>query len=317
MEQIIVLNDIDPTTFFGVNNANLQLLKILFSKLRIIARGNVIKVNGDQNEISVFEEKVKELEKFCNTYNFLGEEDIRSIIKAGNTEVNQPGNTIIFGVNGKPITGRTVNQQKLHEEYFKNDLLFAIGPAGSGKTYTAIALAVRALKNREVKRIILSRPAVEAGENLGFLPGDLKEKIDPYLQPLYDALKDMIPPGKLNEYIANETIQIAPLAYMRGRTLNDAVVILDEAQNTTRNQLKMFLTRMGVNTKFIVTGDVTQIDLPRSSMSGLIQAVHILNKIKGVSFITFSVKDIVRHKLVQKIVQAYDKAAAETPNVNP
>lgn len=317
MEQIIVLNDIDPTTFFGVNNSNLQLLKVLFSKLRIISRGNVIKVNGDEEEIGIFGDKIKELEKFCTSYNYLREEDIRSIIMVGSKEVNQPGNTIIFGVNGKPITGRTLNQQKLHEDYFKNDLLFAIGPAGSGKTYTAIALAVRALKNREVKRIILSRPAVEAGENLGFLPGDLKEKIDPYLQPLYDALKDMIPAGKLNEYLANETIQIAPLAYMRGRTLNDAVVILDEAQNTTKNQLKMFLTRMGVNTKFIVTGDVTQIDLPRRTMSGLIQAVHILNKIKGVAFITFNVKDIVRHKLVQKIVQAYDKAAAEMPNVNP
>lgn len=317
MERIIIVNEIDPTTFFGINNTNLQLLKVLFSKLRIVARGNVIKVNGDAEEIAVFEEKIKELEKFCTTYNFLNEEEIRSIVKAGSKDLNQPGNTIIYGVSGKPITARTVNQQKLHEDYFKNDLLFAIGPAGSGKTYTAIALAVRALKNREIKRIILSRPAVEAGENLGFLPGDLKEKIDPYLQPLYDALKDMIPAGKLNEYIANETIQIAPLAYMRGRTLNDAVVVLDEAQNTTKNQLKMFLTRMGVNAKFIVTGDITQIDLPRKNMSGLVQAVDILKKIKGISFITFNVKDIVRHKLVQRIVLAYDKDAEETPNLKP
>lgn len=317
MERIIILNDIDPTTFFGINNTNLQLLKVLFSKLRVVARGNVVKVNGDEEEVVVFEEKIKELEKFCTTYNYLNEEDIRSIVKAGSGNVNLPGNTIIFGVNGKPITARTINQKKLQEDYNKNDLLFAIGPAGSGKTYTAIALAVRALKNREVKRIILSRPAVEAGENLGFLPGDLKEKIDPYLQPLYDALKDMIPPGKLNEYMANETIQIAPLAYMRGRTLNDAIVVLDEAQNTTKNQLKMFLTRMGVNAKFIVTGDVTQIDLPRKNMSGLIQVIHILHKIKGISFITFNVKDIVRHKLVQRIVLAYDKASEETPNINP
>lgn len=309
MERIFELSDIDPTIFYGINNSNLQLIKVLFPKLRILGRGNIIKVNGDEEEMITFQDKIRELETFCLKYNYLNEEEIREIITGGSLHVNQPDNTIIFGVNGKPIMARTVNQQKLCDDYYKNDLLFAVGPAGSGKTYTAIALAVRALKNREIKRIILSRPAVEAGESLGFLPGDMKEKIDPYLQPLYDALKDMIPPVRLKELMENETIQIAPLAYMRGRTLNDAVVILDEAQNTTRNQLKMFLTRMGVNAKFIVTGDVTQIDLPRSNMSGLVQAMDILHSIKGISMVHFNVKDIVRHKLVQKIVLAYEKDA--------
>ncbi len=309
MERIIELTDIDPGIFFGVNNTNLQLLKILFPKLRIVGRGSLIKVNGEAEEISVFEEKLKELEVFCAKYNHLGEDEIREVVMAKIPKIHQPDNTIIFGVNGKPIVARTANQQKLHLDYEKNDLMFAVGPAGSGKTYTAIALAVRALKNREIKRIILSRPAVEAGENLGFLPGDLKEKIDPYLQPLYDALRDMIPPSRLQEFMEKETIHIAPLAYMRGRTLNDAVVILDEAQNTTKNQLKMFLTRMGVNTKFIVTGDDTQIDLPRKSMSGLVHAMRILKDVKGISIIHFDVKDIVRHKLVQRIVTAYDKDA--------
>ncbi len=306
MERIIELNEIEPGIFYGVNNTNLQLIKILFPKLRIVGRGNIIKVSGDLQEIAVFEEKMRELEKFCAKYNHLGEDEVREIITANKPKIHQPDHTIIFGVNGKPIVARTANQQKLYDDYAKNDLLFAVGPAGSGKTYTAIALAVRALKNREIKRIILSRPAVEAGESLGFLPGDLKEKIDPYLQPLYDALKDMIPGSRLQEFMENETIHIAPLAYMRGRTLNDAVVILDEAQNTTRNQLKMFLTRMGVNTKFIVTGDDTQVDLPRKSMSGLIHAMQILRNIKGISIIQFDVKDIVRHRLVQEIVKAYD-----------
>lgn len=307
MEHLILLENIDPITFFGINNSNLELLKILFPKLRIVARGNLIKLNGEDDLLKQFQKCFESLSEYCHKYNKLPEEIIREIV-IGNTQVEIfADNTILFGVNGKPIEARTPNQRKLVESYKKNDLLFAVGPAGSGKTYTAIALAVRALKNKEVRRIIISRPAVEAGENLGFLPGDLKEKIDPYLQPLYDALKDMIPGAKLNEYMLNETIQIAPLAYMRGRTLNDAIVILDEAQNTTSNQLKMFLTRMGKNAKFIITGDVTQIDLPVRQVSGLVEALELLQDIKGIAKITFNIKDIMRHKLVQQIVSAYEK----------
>lgn len=262
IEKHIVLEDIDPVIFYGVNNANIQIIKALYPKLRIIARGNVIKVMGDEEEMCAFEEKITEVEKHCAKYNSLNEEVIIDIIKGKALNVEKPGDVIVFSVSGKPICPRSENQLKLVKEYEKNDMLFAIGPAGSGKTYTAIALAVRSLKNKEIKKIILSRPAVEAGEKLGFLPGDMKEKIDPYLQPLYDALQDMIPAAKLKEYMELNVIQIAPLAFMRGRTLNDAVVILDEAQNTTPQQIKMFLTRMGMNTKMIVTGDMTQIDLP-------------------------------------------------------
>ena len=311
IERHIVLEDIDPVVFYGVNNTNIQMIKALFPKLRIVARGNVIKVMGDEEELCAFEEAALALEKHCDKYNSLSEEVILDIVNGNTSKIEKTGDAIVYSVTGKPITPRSGNQLKLVREFEKNDMIFAIGPAGSGKTYTAIALAVRALKNKEIKKIILSRPAVEAGEKLGFLPGDMKEKIDPYLQPLYDALQDMIPPTKLKEYMELNIIQIAPLAFMRGRTLNDAVVILDEAQNTTAQQIKMFLTRMGMNTKMIVTGDMTQIDLPPSQMSGLVQAMKILKNVKGISFVELSKKDIVRHKLVTRIVEAYEKFEEE------
>ena len=308
LERTILLNEtVDPVVFFGVNNSNIALIKNLFPKLKIVARGNILKALGDEEIMVVFDESIQKLQNYCSEYNLLNEEVIIDIVKGNSpTEVKQE-NLIIHGINGKTITARTTNQQKLVKEFDKNDLLFAIGPAGSGKTYTAIALAVRALKNKEIKRIILSRPAVEAGEKLGFLPGDMKEKIDPYLQPLYDALQDMIPGAKLKEFMENGTIQIAPLAFMRGRTLNDAVVILDEAQNTSTMQIKMFLTRMGINSKVIITGDITQIDLPPSQKSGLIDSLEVLRNVKGISKVEFTVKDIVRHRLVRQIVEAYDK----------
>lgn len=308
IERIIILNGADPAIFFGINNINIQLIKSLFPKLRIVARGNVMKVIGDELELVAFEEKIREMEAHCQTYNLLPEEVIIRIVKDQPEDpVAKQDNLIIYGMNGKPISARSENQQRLVEAFETHDMVFAIGPAGSGKTYTAIALAVRALKNKEVKKIILSRPAVEAGEKLGFLPGDMKEKIDPYLQPLYDALEDMIPVAKLKEYIENKIIQIAPLAFMRGRTLNDAVIILDEAQNTTTQQIKMFLTRLGMNAKMIITGDITQIDLPPSQQSGLIHALKILKNVKGIAQIELGKEDIVRHKLVQRIVEAYEK----------
>lgn len=307
IEKHIVLEDIDPVIFYGINNTNIQMIKALFPKLRVVARGNVIKVMGDEEEMCAFEKAILALEKYCVQYNSLNEEVILDIVKGKKPQTETNNDVIVYSVTGKPITSRSTNQQKLVKEFDKNDMIFAIGPAGSGKTYTAIALAVRALKNKEIKKIILSRPAVEAGEKLGFLPGDMKDKIDPYLQPLYDALQDMIPAAKLKEYMELNIIQIAPLAFMRGRTLNDAVVILDEAQNTTTQQIKMFLTRMGMNTKMIVTGDMTQIDLPSSQTSGLVQAMKILKGVKGISFIELNKKDIVRHKLVTRIVEAYEK----------
>lgn len=306
IEKHIVLEKVDPVVFYGVNNSNMQLLKALFSKLRIVARGNVIRIMGDDSEIARFEETVCRLEQYCAEYNSLKEENIIDIVNGQTPSGEKADNVIVFGVTGRPIVPRSANQQKLVEEYATHDMLFSIGPAGSGKTYTAIALAIRALKNREVKRIVLCRPAVEAGEKLGFLPGDMREKIDPFLQPLYDALQDMIPAGKLKEYMELNVIQIAPLAFMRGRTLNDAVVILDEAQNTTPQQIKMFLTRMGWNTKMIVTGDLTQIDLPPTQTSGLVQALEILHDVDGIAIIRMTKKDIVRHKLVTRIVDAYD-----------
>lgn len=315
IEKHIVLEDIDPVIFYGVNNANMQMIKALFPKLRIVARGDVIKVMGDEEEMCAFEEAILALEKHCARYNSLNEEAILDIIKGNKPQIEKTGDVIVYSVTGKPITPRSTNQLKLVKEFDKNDMIFSIGPAGSGKTYTAIALAVRALKNKEIKKIILSRPAVEAGEKLGFLPGDMKDKIDPYLQPLYDALQDMIPAAKLKEYMELNIIQIAPLAFMRGRTLNDAIVILDEAQNTTTQQIKMFLTRMGMNTKMIVTGDMTQIDLPSSQTSGLVQAIKILKGVKGISFIELNKKDIVRHKLVTRIVEAYEKFEEKTKSL--
>ena len=307
IERIYILESVDPVIFYGVNNSNMQLIKTLFPKLRIVARGNVMKVIGDEDESELFLKKIREVEKYCEEFNSLSEDVILDIIKGKGPTVVKQDNLIIHGMNGKPITARTENQQLLVKAFENNDLVFATGPAGSGKTFVAIALAVKALKNKEVRKIILSRPAVEAGEKLGFLPGEMKDKLDPYLQPLYDALQDMIPAAKLKEYMENNVIQIAPLAFMRGRTLNDAVIILDEAQNTTTHQIKMFLTRLGMNAKMIVTGDVTQIDLPPSTTSGLIQAMQILKGVNGIGKIEFTKKDIVRHKLVQRIVEAYDK----------
>ena len=307
IERIYILESVDPVIFYGVNNSNMQLIKTLFPKLRIVARGNVMKVIGDEDVSELFLQKIREVEKYCEEFNSLSEDVILDIIKGKGPTVVKQENLIIHGMNGKPITARTENQQLLVKAFENNDLVFATGPAGSGKTFVAIALAVKALKNKEVRKIILSRPAVEAGEKLGFLPGEMKDKLDPYLQPLYDALQDMIPAAKLKEYMENNVIQIAPLAFMRGRTLNDAVIILDEAQNTTTHQIKMFLTRLGMNAKMIVTGDVTQIDLPPSTTSGLIQAMQILKGVNGIGKIEFTKKDIVRHKLVQRIVEAYDK----------
>ena len=306
IERIVIIDNVDPVTFYGVNNCNMQLRRNLFPKLRIAARGNVIKVIGEDNETSEFERSIKRIEKYVEQYNSLNEETIIDIVKGDGPRELKRDDVIIYGLNGKPITGRTPNQQKLVEEFAHNDLTFALGPAGTGKTYVAIALAVRALKNREARKIILSRPAVEAGEKLGFLPGDMKDKIDPYLQPLYDALEDMIPPMKLKEYMETKVIQIAPLAFMRGRTLNDAIIVLDEAQNTTPHQIKMFLTRLGMNAKMIITGDITQIDLPRTTTSGLVQALKVLRDVRGIGRVEFTKKDIIRHQLVQRIVEAYE-----------
>ena len=307
IERLITLDGIDPVGFYGAGNVHLQMLKRLHPKLRIVARDNVIKAMGDEEELDRFNKVVELLAEYCNKYNSLTEEAIIDAVNGKKGDKGNDSNVIVYNINGRPIYPRTENQCRLVEEYKKNDMLFAVGPAGTGKTYTAIALAVKALKNREIRKIILSRPAVEAGEKLGFLPGDMRDKIDPYLQPLYDALEDMIPMAKLKEHMDNNVIQIAPLAFMRGRTLNDAVVILDEAQNTTPQQIKMFLTRMGNNTKMIITGDLTQIDLPQHSNSGLLHAQKVLNGVPGIGFVTMSKKDIVRHKLVTRIVEAYER----------
>ena len=316
-EKHFILEEADPIIFYGVNNTNMQMIKALHPKMRIVARGNVVKVMGDEEELCTFEENIEKLQRHCAKYNSLSEEDIIHIVRGERTKRDGIAGAIVFSVTGKPITARSENQQRLVEAFDKHDMVFAIGPAGSGKTYTSIALAVRAMKNKEVRRIILSRPAVEAGEKLGFLPGDMKEKIDPYLQPLYDALEDMIPRQKLNEMMEQNIIQIAPLAFMRGRTLNDAVVILDEAQNTTPAQIKMFLTRMGMNTKMVITGDMTQIDLPHSQKSGLIEALKILEDIDEIAVIHLNEKDIVRHKLVTKIVEAYERKEKALPPTPP
>ena len=293
--------------FYGVGNAHLQMLKALYPKLRINGRGDVIRVLGDEEEISLFEANIKKLSAHLQKYNTLNEEDIIDICKGRQSRTEAAKGVLTYSISGRPIKSRTANQQQLVDAYEKNDMVFAVGPAGTGKTYLSIALAVRALKDKQIKCIILSRPAVEAGEKLGFLPGDMKEKIDPYLQPLYDALEDMLPALKLQDMIEKNIIQIAPLAFMRGRTLNDAVVILDEAQNTTTAQIKMFLTRMGWNTKIIVTGDLTQIDLPRNTRSGLEEALRILSDVEGISVVRFDSTDIVRHKLVTRIVNAFEK----------
>lgn len=313
IEKVVFLEGIDPQVFYGSANRNLDKLKSFFPKLKIVGRDYELKVLGDPSEISRFEMDVDRLLDYVQQRNQLSVDDVEKIIMQEDDSLRhfneKDEDVLLFGNEGRIIKARSVNQKKLVDDYKTNDLIIAVGPAGSGKTYTAIALAVKALRNREVKRIVLTRPAVEAGEKLGFLPGDLKEKLDPYLQPLYDALRDMIPPKRLEGYIEDGVIEIAPLAYMRGRTLSDAVVILDEGQNTTVNQLKMFLTRMGRNAKFIVTGDITQIDLPERQLSGLLKAISILGEIKGISIIEFDKGDIIRHRLVRHIVNAYEKNA--------
>ncbi|HNW56927.1 MAG TPA: PhoH family protein [Bacteroidales bacterium] len=314
-EIVIFLEDIDPVVFFGANNSLLDKIRSFFPKIKILARGNEVKCLGEESEITLFAEKFNELIEYYHKFHRLDEQDIEKYFfdaehmkSASNGEFEQ---VIVFGTSGKPVRARTVNQLLLINEYKNNDLIIAEGPAGTGKTYTSIALAVKALKDREVKKIILTRPAVEAGERLGFLPGDMKDKLDPYLQPLYDALHDMLPFKKLETWLEDGTVQIVPLGFMRGRTLENAFVILDEAQNATMSQLKMFLTRMGVNSKFIMTGDTTQIDLPRKSESGLLQAIRILNDIEGISIIKFDERDIVRHRLVKRIVRAYENEENE------
>ena len=311
IEKHIVLEDIDPVMFYGVNNAHLQMIKSLYPKLRIVARDNVIRVLGDEEEMTKVEEDIEQMRKHLLKYNMLNDEDILDIVKGKQTKADSVKGVLVYSISGRPIKSRSENQQQLIDAYEKNDMVFAVGPAGTGKTYLSIALAVKALKEKAIKKIILSRPAVEAGEKLGFLPGDMKDKIDPYLQPLYDALEDMIPAVKLQDMMEKHIIQIAPLAFMRGRTLSDAVVILDEAQNTTSQQIRMFLTRMGMNTKMIITGDLTQIDLPREQRSGLKEALKILDGVEGIGVVKLGQKDIVRHKLVTRIVNAYDKEDEE------
>ncbi|MDE5784700.1 MAG: PhoH family protein [Prevotella sp.] len=314
IEKHIVLEDIDPVVFYGVGNTHLQMIRALYPKLRIVARDNVIRIMGDEEQMAAFEESSEKMRQHVLRFNTLTEEDILDIVKGKRTRDEVPDDVVVYSVAGRPIKARSGNQQRLINAYNENDMVFAVGPAGTGKTYLSIALAVKALKEKTAKKIILSRPAVEAGEKLGFLPGDMKDKIDPYLQPLYDALEDMLPQIKLQDMMEKHVIQIAPLAFMRGRTLSDAVVILDEAQNTTPAQIRMFLTRMGWNTKMIITGDMTQIDLPHSQKSGLIEALHILNNVEGIGVVNLNGKDIVRHKLVTRIVNAYEEYDKEYKN---
>jgi len=307
IEKHIVLEDIDPVVFYGTGNQHLQMIRALYPKLRIVARDNVIRVLGDEEQMAAFEESTERMRQHVLKFNSLNEENILDIVKGRRTTDDIPDDVVCYSMSGRAIKARSQNQQQLIDAYQQNDMVFAVGPAGTGKTYLSIALAVKALKDKTAKKIILSRPAVEAGEKLGFLPGDMKEKIDPYLQPLYDALEDMLPQVKLQDMMEKNIIQIAPLAFMRGRTLSDAVVILDEAQNTTPAQIRMFLTRMGWNTKMIITGDMTQIDLPKSQKSGLVEALHILKDIEGIGIVNLTGKDIVRHKLVTRIVNAYEQ----------
>jgi phosphate starvation-inducible PhoH-like protein len=314
IEKHIVLEDIEPVVFYGVGNAHLQMIRALFPKLRIVARDNVMRVLGDEEQMAAFEEATEKMRLHILKFNSLREEDIIDIIKGKRAKDDIPEGVVCYTMSGRAIKARSENQQRLIDTYNQNDMVFAVGPAGTGKTYLSIALAVKALKEKTAKKIILSRPAVEAGEKLGFLPGDMKDKIDPYLQPLYDALEDMLPQSKLQEMIEKHIIQIAPLAFMRGRTLSDAVVILDEAQNTTPAQLRMFLTRMGWNTKMIITGDTSQIDLPKSQKSGLIEALHLLCNIEGIGVVRLDRGDIVRHKLVTRIVNAYETFDKEINN---
>ena len=309
IEKIFTLEAINPVDIFGVNEKNLEQIRKFFPKIKLISRGEIIKAMGEATELEQFEERFETLLKHFEKFGNITEKDIEYIMDQQQTYNGEvvDKDVLVHGKNGIAIKARTINQQRMVESYDKNDMIFAVGPAGTGKTYTAVALAVRALKNKEVRKIILTRPAVEAGENLGFLPGDLKDKLDPYLQPLYDALKDMIPSQKLYSYMEEGIIEVAPLAFMRGRTLENAFAILDEAQNATEPQMKMFLTRMGRNSKFVITGDITQIDLPRNQSSGLIHSMRLLKNIEGMDFIMLDERDIVRHRLVNKIVEAYDK----------
>ena len=313
-EKHIVIEDIEPMMLYGVGNSHLQVIKSLYPKLRIVVRGNVVKVLGDEEQMAVFEEDLHHMIDHVLRFNTISDEDIVDIAKGIRTKDEAVKGVVVYSLSGRPIKSRSENQQRLIDAFEQNDMVFAVGPAGTGKTYLSIALAVRALKEKSAKRIILSRPAVEAGEKLGFLPGDMKDKIDPYLQPLYDALEDMLPATKLQDMMDKHIIQIAPLAFMRGRTLSDAIVILDEAQNTTPAQLRMFLTRMGWNTKMVITGDMTQIDLPRSQTSGLREALRILHGIEGIGVVELNKKDIVRHKLVTRIVNAYEAADGKQPD---
>lgn len=313
-EKHIVIEDIEPMMLYGVGNSHLQVIKSLYPKLRIVVRGNVVKVLGDEEQMAVFEEDLHHMIDHVLRFNTISNEDIVDIAKGIRTKDEAVKGVVVYSLSGRPIKSRSENQQRLIDAFEQNDMVFAVGPAGTGKTYLSIALAVRALKEKSAKRIILSRPAVEAGEKLGFLPGDMKDKIDPYLQPLYDALEDMLPATKLQDMMEKHIIQIAPLAFMRGRTLSDAIVILDEAQNTTPAQLRMFLTRMGWNTKMVITGDMTQIDLPRSQTSGLREALRILHGIEGIGVVELNKKDIVRHKLVTRIVNAYEAADGKQPD---
>ena len=315
IEKHIVIEDIDPVEFYGVGNGHIQILKSLFPKLRVVARDNVIRILGDEEEMCRFEEDVEKIRQHIVKYNTITDEDILDIVKGNPMKGDGGDDVLVYSITGRPIKSRSTNQQDLIDAFAKDDMVFAVGPAGTGKTYLSIALAVKALKEKTARKIILSRPAVEAGEKLGFLPGDMKDKIDPYLQPLYDALEDMIPQVKLQDMMEKKIIQIAPLAFMRGRTLSDAVVILDEAQNTTAAQIKMFLTRMGWNTKMIITGDLTQIDLPHNTRSGLAEAMDILDGVEGISVIRMNSRDIVRHKLVTRIVNAFDKAAKKEKQI--
>ena len=316
IEKHIVLEDIDPVALYGAGNANLHIIRSMYPKLRIVARDNVIKVLGDEEQLAAFEESIEKMQQHVVKHNCMKEEVVLEIINGKGMKDDEPDGVVVYSLSGRPIKARGEHQQHLIDDFHNNDMIFAVGPAGTGKTYLSIALAVKALKEKQVKRIILSRPAVEAGEKLGFLPGDMKDKIDPYLQPLYDALEDMLPPVKLQDMMEKHVIQIAPLAFMRGRTLNDAVVILDEAQNTTTAQLRMFLTRMGWNSKMIITGDMTQIDLPRAQQSGLKEALHILKGVKGIATVELDQHDIVRHKLVTRIVNAYERHDANMKQQN-
>ena len=316
IEKHIVLEDIDPVALYGAGNANLHIIRSMYPKLRIVARDNVIKVLGDEEQLAAFEESIEKMQQHVVKHNCMKEEVVLEIINGKGMKDDEPDGVVVYSLSGRPIKARGEHQQQLIDDFHNNDMIFAVGPAGTGKTYLSIALAVKALKEKQVKRIILSRPAVEAGEKLGFLPGDMKDKIDPYLQPLYDALEDMLPPVKLQDMMETHAIQIAPLAFMRGRTLNDAVVILDEAQNTTTAQLRMFLTRMGWNSKMIITGDMTQIDLPRAQQSGLKEALHILKGVKGIATVELDQHDIVRHKLVTRIVNAYERHDANMKQQN-